>query len=219
LAKSVTAEFGVQQQIALQNRPEIRRSIQQIKQAAIEQGVAKNQLLPALGLTLSMSNRGLAGDRQFFDAFDDQFNVANATYGIGLAYEMPIGNRAARANLTQSRLRITRLQSQLEATVADVTLEVRNASHLLSLSVQELELSIQEKVLAQRELDVIETRYDLLVDGDAVGLIYLDNLLQTQDRLAAAELRLVQAALRCKQAEFELQRATGLLLRETGDRL
>ncbi|HBJ36063.1 MAG TPA: hypothetical protein DDZ51_15215 [Planctomycetaceae bacterium] len=219
LSKSALAEVELQQQIALQNRPEIRRSIQQIKQASIEQGVAKNLLLPVLGMTLSMSNRGLAGDRQFFSAFDDQFNATNNTYGIGLAYEFPIGNRAARANLTQSKLRVARLQSQLEATVADVTLEVRNASHLLALATQELELSIQEKLLAHRELSVIETRYLLLVDGDAVGLIYLDNLLQTQDRLAAAELRLVNAALRCKQADFELQRATGLLLRETKDTL
>lgn len=219
LAKAVTAEVELQQQVALQNRPEIRRSIQQIKQAAIEQGVAKNQLLPILGLTLSMSNRGLAGNRRFGSAFDDQFDLANATYGVGLAYELPIGNRAARANLTQSRLRVARLQAQFEATVADVTLEVRNAAHLLALSIQELELSTQEKLLAQRELTVIETRYLLLVDGDAVGLIYLDNLLQTQDRLAGAELRLVQAGLQCKRAEFELQRATGLLLRETKDEL
>jgi outer membrane protein len=215
LAKSAVADLEMQQQIALQNRPEIRRSIEQIKQAAIEQGVAKNQLLPALGLSLSMSNRGLAGDRQFGRALEDQFNLTNSTYGVGLAYEMPIGNRAARANLSQAKLRIARLQSQLEATIADVTLQVRNASHLLALSIQELELSTQENLLAQRELHVIENRYLLLIDGDAVGLIYLDNLLLTQERLAAAELRLVEAALRCKRAEFELQRATGQLLRQS----
>ena len=128
---------------------------------------------------------------------------------------MPIGNRAAKANLMQARLRVARLQSQFETVLADINLEVRNAAHNLTLAIQELELSKNEMLLAKRELEIIETRYQLLIDGDNVGSLYLDNLLQTQERLAAAETRFITAATQCKQAEFELQRANGLLLRES----
>lgn len=215
LSEVAPAEPVVQQQLAVQFRPEVRRTLQEIKQASIEQGVAKNLLLPVLGMTMSMSNQGLQGNRQIFPALADQLTLNNASYGFGIAYEMPIGNRAAKANLMQAKLRIARLQSQFETVLADISLEVRNAAHNLTLAIQELEMSTNEMLLAKRELEIIETRYQLLIDGDNVGALYLDNLLQTQERLAGAELRFATAATRCKQAEFELQRANGLLLRES----
>lgn len=215
LADVATVEPISQLQIAVQYRPEVRRAIQEIKQTAIQQRVAKNQLLPALGLALSASNQGLQGDRRFFSAAGDQFDLGNASYGMGLNYEMPIGNRAAKANLQQANLRIARLQSQFETVLADIGLEVRNAAYNLALSDQETELSCNEMLLAKRELEIIETRYKLLIDGNSVGTLYLDNLLQTQERLAGAEIRFIDAAVRCRLAEFELQRANGLLLRES----
>lgn len=89
-----------------------------------------------------MSDQGLQGNRQIFTAFTDQFTLNNASYGLGLSYEMPIGNRAAKANLMQAKLRIARLQSQFETVLADMSLKVRNAAHNLTLAIQEFEMSI-----------------------------------------------------------------------------
>ena len=200
-------------QVALQNRPEIGRSLQLIKRSSIEQGVAKNQLLPALGLTMSLSNQGLRGNRAIGGAINDQFGFGDPTYGVGISYEFPIGNRAAKASLRQANMRIKRFQKEFETTVSNVALEVRNAAHTVALNGKQREATSRAYQLAKRELTVLENRTALLIDGDKVGPLYLDNLLQTQERLATSELAYVDAASSYALSQFEMQRATGTLLR------
>ncbi|MFN3190538.1 MAG: TolC family protein [Aureliella sp.] len=206
-------DLDMEVQVALQQRPEIRRALQLIKRTSIEQGVAKNQLLPLLGLSLSVSNQGLRGNRGLASAIDDQWNLGDPTYGIGLSYAFPVGNRAARANLRQADLRLRQFQKQFEQVLSDVALEVRNASNSIALSGQQRVATANALALADKELRILETRAELLLDGDEVGPLYLDNLLQTQDRLAAAELGYLSASTVYAQSHFELQRANGGLLR------
>ena len=200
-------------QLGLQNRPEVRRSIQLIKRSSLEQGVARNQLLPALGLSLSLSNTGLRGNRGLASAIDDQWNFGDPTYGIGISYALPVGNRAAKANLRQAELRIRQFQKELEQVASDVSLEIRNAAHSINLTGKQRQASANAMTLATRELDALQKRAELLLDGEQVGPLYLDNLLQTQERLAAAELEYLNASAGYARAHFELQRATGGLLR------
>lgn len=200
-------------QVGLKNRPEIGRSLQLIKRSSIEQGVAKNQLLPALGLTMSLSNQGLRGNRELAGAINDQFGFGDPTYGFGISYAFPIGNRAAKANLRQASLRVKRFQKEFETVVSDVALEVRNAAHNIALNGKQRAATAKAYQLAKRELEILEHRAALLIDGDQVGPLYLDDLLHTQDRLAVSELAYVGAASAYALAQFELQRATGTLLR------
>lgn len=200
-------------QVGLQNRPEVRRSIQLIKRSSLEQGIARNQLLPALGLSLSLSNTGLRGNRGLASAIDDQWNFGDPTYGIGISYALPVGNRAAKANLRQAELRIRQFQKELEQVASQVSLEVRNAAHSINLTGKQRQASANAMTLATRELDALQKRAALLLDGEEVGPLYLDNLLQTQDRLAAAELEYLNASAGYARAHFDLQRATGGLLR------
>lgn len=215
LTPAQPANADRQNSIAMQNRAEITRSLQEIRRASLEQGVAENQLLPALDLVLSMSNRGLAGDRDVVGAIDDQWDVNNLTYGVGLSYEMPIGNRAAKARYQQANFRLARFQAELERVIADVALDVRNTANELNLAIVELDLIRQEVTLIEQEWHTIQTRYELLIDGDAVGPLYLDNLLRSQERLADAQNRYLGGAATMQQVSFALQRANGLLLRET----
>lgn len=201
------------QQTAMQNRPEIRRALQSIKQAAIQQGVAENQILPALGLTLAMFNQGLQGNRQVIPALNDQFSFANASFGVGLSFERPIGNRAARASMLQARTQVQRLQAELETVIADVLLDVQNDSIAQKQAIDEMILAKQEVEFTKNELDILTTRYAALLDGDRVGALYLDNLLQLHDRLATAQGRLVNALVACRQSEFNLLQSTGVWLR------
>ncbi len=165
---------------SLQNRPEVRRALQLIQRTSIEEGVARNQLLPALALTMSVSNQGLAGNRAMSDSLSDQWNLGDPTYGVGLAYSFPVGNRSARANLRQVELRVRKFCKELEQTVGTVALEVRNASHSLNLAGQTRETTRNALNMADWELQTLENRTRLLVDGDQVGPLYLDNLLQSK---------------------------------------
>lgn len=209
---SRAVDMEMELQAGLQCRPEVRRSLKEIRRTSIEQGVARNQLLPLLGLTMSVSNKGLQGNNGLASAFNDQFNLGDPTYGVGVAYELPVGNRAAKANLRQAQIRLCRFQKQFETVVSDVALEIRNAAHNLNLAAQQREATKQALALAERELEVLKARAELLLDGDNVGPLYLDDLLTTQQRLAIAEQSFLDACAKHALAYFELQRATGVLL-------
>ena len=191
----------------------MRRSLQLIKRTAIEQGVAKNQLLPALGLSLTLSNTGLRGNRGLASALDDQWNFGDPTYGIGLEYALPFGNRAAKANLRQAELRVRQFQKEFELVLSDVALEIRNAVHNVTLTGKQRKTTSHALSLAKRELEILERRAELLIDGNEVGPLYLENVLQAQDRLATAELGYLNSSAGYALANFELQRANGGLLR------
>ena len=162
---------------------------------------------------MSVSNRGLRGNNGLGSAFDDQFNFGDPTYGVGVAYELPVGNRAAKANLRQAQVRLVRFQKEFETVVSNVALEIRNACHNIANATQQREATAQAMSLVDRELNVLKNRAELLLDGDNVGPLYLEDLLTTQDRLANAELAFLNASTTHALSYFELQRANGSLLR------
>ncbi len=200
-------------QLALQHRPEVLQAIQGIRRASVQHGIAKNQLLPLLGLTLSLSNRGTVGNRLLGSAISDQFSVGDPTYGIGLAYERPYRNQAAKASLQQTRLRLVQLQRQFEQTVADVVVDMRAALREVELSDQRRQLTEQTMQLTYRELVAQEQRMQLLLDGEQVGVLYLENLLQTQFRATSTSQQYLDATVGFFNAYFQLQRSNGTLIR------
>ena len=145
-------------------------------------------------------------------AINDQWSIGDPTF-IGLAYAFPVGNRAAKANWRQAELRVAQFQREFDKVVADVVLEVRNAGHNIEFTGNQREATRSVAVLANRELSLLQTRTELLVDGADVGTLYLENLFDTQDRLAAAELGFIQSSADYALTQFELQRSTGTLLR------
>ena len=212
LGPTPVVDVELETQTALQQRPEVKQALQQIKRTCIERGIAQNQLLPVLGLTLSLSNQGLQGNRGLASAFNDQWSFGDPTYGIGLSYSLPHGNRAAKANLRQRQLQIKKFQHELAAVTSDVVLDVRIASQRLALASAQRSATDDAAQQANQELNALQVRADLLLDGDNVGPLYLNDLLQTQERLATAELSFLTALTDYALALFELQRANGSLL-------
>ena len=213
IGPSRSVDMDLELQLGLQCRPEVRQSLHVIKRTSIEQGVARNQLLPLLGLTMSVSNKGLRGNNGLGSAFDDQFNFSNPTYGVGVAYALPVGNRAAKANLRQAQMRLVRFQKEFETVVSNVALEIRNACHSVANATQQRDATAQAMKLVERELHVLKSRAELLLDGDNVGPLYLEDLLATQERLATAESAFLNASTLHALSFFELQRANGSLMR------
>ncbi|MEM9940728.1 MAG: TolC family protein [Planctomycetota bacterium] len=208
IALSPDKEFD----LALQNRPEIKRALGDIRRNSIEKGVAKNQLLPILDMTMAVSNRGLRGNRGLGSAFADQFNFGDPTYSAGLVYERPVGNRAAKSQFRQADLRITRFQQQLEQTISQIALDLK----IVFLDLKEAN---ERLVLAKRVFDTANSDYQIRVDryllkvddkGDVTT--FLDNLFSSQDRLATAQREYIQAITDFSLINIRLQRARGTLL-------
>ena len=212
-------EIGLEQVIvtALENRPEIRETLQRSKIAAIQRDISVNDLMPELSLLLGTYVSSLDGDSQLGSAWADQFSTKPG-YSVGVEFELPIGNRAARSRLTQRKLQLNKIKSEVDETMQNVIAESQIALRRVSSARETLVAATEAIVAAQLDLEQNKGRWEAfaLVEGDiAEGqtpTTILDQLLDSQERLSAAELVFAQAELELKTSETALQRTMGTLL-------
>ena len=114
---------------SMQNRPEVHAAIKQVRAGATRLGIAQHELLPALNLVTEAFVSGLRGDSEFGQAFVDQFSAGGPSYSLGLNYELPVGNRLAKARLCRRQVELRQLERQysqaLEAIQVEVDIAVR----------------------------------------------------------------------------------------------
>lgn len=198
--------------LAVQNRPEVDRAMKEIRAASIRAGVAERDLLPALNLVMAGYVSGLEGNRQIGSAFGDQFSLGGPSFTVGLEYEMPYCNRAARARQERQLLEVRRFSHQLQVTVAGLLSDVEKSLREVHTAWTEVHARYHAMVAAEKEIDQLTERWRLLPgDGGEAGFV-LENLLSAQVRLGGEEYGLVFALVNSNLAQSNLQRATGTLL-------
>lgn len=197
---------------AMRNRPEVSQSIKQIKAAGIRQNMTRHELMPVLNLVTETYVAGLDGDHNIGGAWRNQFNQGEPGYSIGLQFEVPIHNRAARARHTRRRHELRQLQNQYETTLESISLEVQVAVREISTSQREL-FAKEDAMLARKEqLEYLQERWERLPGEDVSASLALENLLSAQERLAASEFDYLQSQMTYNLSLMNLKRATGTLL-------
>ena len=81
------------------------------------------------------------------------------------------------------------------------------------MTVRQHDATLNSMRLSETELLALKNRADLLIDGDQVATLYLDNLFQTQDRLATRENEFLNVTTRYAIETLNRQRALGLFFR------
>jgi outer membrane protein TolC len=197
---------------ALESRPDITQAIKQIRIASVRSGVAKNELLPALNFILGSYVSGLAGGGNIGTSWVDQFTMGRPTYSTGMTFEMPIGNRAARARMQQRQIEMRQATNQFESVVANARAEVEIAVREVTTTYREAVAKYHAMQADVAEIAYLTDRWRSLPGDQQVAGVVLDNLLSAQDRLADAELGLATALVNYNVALANVQRATGTLL-------
>jgi outer membrane protein len=198
--------------VALQHRPEINQARTELKAAAIRQDVAKNELRPVLNLILTTYVSGLEGDVNIGRAMADQFSLGRPTYSTGAVFEMPLGNRAARAKFDRRKLEIVQLTSQLVAVTLTVRLEVEKAVREVKTAYRETLCQAHAIMGNLSEIEYLTARWEASLDEQRSSAVLLDDLLNAHDRLTRSE-GLYAAALMSYNSGFaNLNRATGTLV-------
>src|SRR5262249_15440513 len=102
-------------QIALENRPELKQAQLSLQNAAIDVDFTKNQILPVLDVTATYAQNGLGGVQRLRsslggntivgivpgglgDAFGQLFSYGYNTYAFGFNLQIPLSNKAPRAD-------------------------------------------------------------------------------------------------------------------------
>jgi len=199
-------------QTAIQSRPEVAAAIRQVKAGSTRLGVAEHELLPALNLVTQGYLNGLRGESDFGGSFADQFSDGAPSYSIGIQYELPVGNRLARARLCRRKHELAQLEDEYARALEAVQTEVDIAVRELNTSYQEIGAKSRALAAAEAEANTIEQRWLRMVDGNGSAGLNLESLIAAQERVTESEREYVSSVLTYNLAMVNLKRSNGTLL-------
>jgi outer membrane protein TolC len=192
---------------ALSNRFELGEQQLRIDSAHTATLVGKNNLLPQLNAVGSVDFEGLSAreDR----AIGEQANGSNFSYAFGLEFEIPIGNREARAIYQRSLLQQAQAQEQYRAAMGTVTFDCDTAVRAVQTSWDELAANRRAVFSAQDTLHGMEQRESA---GEPLTPEFVELKLDYQDQLASSRRDEATAVSDYNKAIAGVEQAKGTLL-------
>jgi outer membrane protein TolC len=214
---------------ALALRAELEAAEALVERRAVETRFARDRVRPDLDLVLSYDRFGLAGSRnpdggslgglptdvppQLAGGWDDSVEqLVDGDFDdarVGLVFEVPIGNRAARAAALIAENSEWQAAAELARQRKAVRAEVLDATASLESAEGRIEAARAARQAAEVQLAAERDRF-------AVGLSTNFLVLTRQNELSGALLDEIEALTDYRTARTELGRATGSLLRERG---
>lgn len=137
-------------------RPDLRQARVDLERARLDWEVARRNLMPRLDLAATGTSLGTR--RQVPDTMDPVFSFLSAGYSLGLALEIPLGNREFRGAERRTRadyfLALQVLRDREHAVAAEVRDAVRNVNFLA----ERVKTTIQAREVAERQLEAEQRR-------------------------------------------------------------
>ena len=198
---------------ALQNRPEIAQAIRRMRSTAVRLDMAKSELLPQLDLVISTYVAGLEGRSNIGPAYGNQFTEGEPGYSVGLFFEVPLGNRAARTRHERRLLQVRKALHEFNSTVEASMTEVEIAVRQTETAYQEILSKFQSMNAAETETDYLDARWRTIPGADRSATLLLEDLLDAQERVAVEEAGFVTAQVKYVLALANLKRVMGTLLK------
>ncbi len=202
---------------ALIARPEIAATNEALANDETGIRLAHNALKPDLSLTGFYQTNGIGGNQYDLNtgrlisqgglgtSFSQMFGFGFPGYGGTLTLNLPLRNRAAKANLGAALVARRHDLYTSQVTKEEIVRQVKDAVHLLEEAKLTLAAGTQSLELAQKSLTADQRKYEL---GAETNFFVLDS----QTKLAQSELSLLQTQINYQIARATVGRATGSLL-------
>jgi outer membrane protein TolC len=202
---------------ALSQRPELEAVKIALQNDKTSIQLAHNQLRPNLSLTGFYQSSGLGGNQYdlvtgklvspggFGSSMDQTFGFGYPGYGGALTLNLSIRNRSGQARLGNALVSRTHDAYNARQIQEQITQEVSDAVHQLEEARQALEAGNISFDLAQKSLASDQRKFEL---GAETNFFVLDS----QTKLAAAELTLLQTQVNYQVAVAAVGHATASLL-------
>jgi outer membrane protein len=203
--------------LALSQRPELEAIKFALENDKTSIQFAHNQLRPNLSLTGFYQSSGLGGNEYnlttgqliapggFGSSMSQAFGFGFPGYGGALTLNLPIRNRGGQARLGNALVARTHDAYNARQIQEQITQEASDAVHQLEEAKQALEASNISFELAQKSLASDQRKFEL---GAETNFFVLDS----QTKLAAAELTLLQTQVNYQVALATVGHATASLL-------
>jgi outer membrane protein TolC len=189
---------------AWMHRLDLQIAARDVKRQKRKLVVAKNNVLPALDLSLSggvaTTQRKHHNAYEALDPPEESFNIR-----AGLTFKFPLYFRTERAQAAQARYSLRASELSLEKRRSDAILEIRRAIRSI--------ISARERVVVNQQL--VQTSAKQLNqerESNKDGLSTARNLLDAQQRLADAQLSLQQSLIDYRESIVAFHGSTGVLL-------
>ncbi len=213
VAVPISSDFSRSVQASLAFRPEIKQAERHLKAAGLREGMARNEKLPTLNAVGEIGMSSLQGAGDYSAAYNDQFDDQEPTWGFGIVASVPLERRAAKAVHLRTQLELRQKADQLRSALDTVLLEVQIAHREVVTAWPDVVSKWEAAVAADQELAVLLDRRKVDVDGaDASTSLYLENLIDAQQRGALAREDFLRALVVYNSALTNLERAKGTLL-------
>ena len=202
---------------ALIARPEIAVANEALANDETSIRLAHNALKPDLSLTGFYQTNGLGGNQYDLNtgqlisqgglgtSFNQMFGFGFPGYGGTLTLNLPIRNRAAKANLGTALVARRHDLYTSQITKEEIVRQVKDSVHLLEEAKLTLAAGTESLELARKSLAADQRKYEL---GAETNFFVLDS----QTKLAQSELNLLQTQINYQIARATVDRATGSLL-------
>jgi len=195
---------------ALERSSQLAQAKLAIQAAGINVRVAENSLLPSLGVNASATWMGL--DKSFTASNDQMLNSKYLSYNIGLLFEYPLGNRAAKASLR--RAKFERLQAMTN--LRNIAVQIARA---VKERIRETHRAQSELVAAKAAVKANDTQLRAIVIKREKGRKtpeFLNLELQAIEALGVSKRDVEQAIVDYNTALVQLSQVTGTVLRQYG---
>jgi outer membrane protein TolC len=201
---------------ALKNRPEIEQSLHQLESALLRHYRTKNELLPELDLFAQTYVKGLEGDYDHSEAWNESWDEGDPSYSVGLRLSFPLMNNAAKAREMRKRLEVKQLTSQLDTTVTNILLEAQITYREMIKYNMAMKRRYAVVQSTNQEIDSLISRIDYLISKNEEYGSILYRLLDALERLNIAEMEFSTSELTYNLSLVQLKSAKGTLIDESG---
>ena len=200
---------------ALENRPEMGQSRLDLENNRIDVTYKENQLYPTIDLVASFGLNGISGNvvptktSRFGGGYGRSVDRALSgdaySYDVGVMFEYPIGNRAAKSSLTASKLEVKKTLIEIKNLEQQITLEVKEAVRESQTNIKRVKVTRVSKKLAEEKLSAEEKKFE-------VGLSTSFKVLEFQKDLAEEQSKEINAIIDYTKSIVDLYRVAGITL-------
>lgn len=190
-------------QKALENRYEYKSAKLDIDNRELSVRLTRNQLLPDLSLTSSVSTNGFGS--VYGTDLSELGSGHFASYSVGVILTVPLGNRAAQASYLKAKLTADQARTSLKNLELQITQQVREAVRRVEADAKRVEANRAARVLAEEQLRVEQRRLE-------AGVTTTFNVLSFQRDLAAAQANEIRAVTDYNKSLANLEKVRGTVL-------
>lgn len=188
--------------------PAVQEAKVRVQIAEINVQVAENQKMPRLDLVGSVRGQGLA--KGISDAQEQLEEGQFVTYGVGLTFEYPLGNRERDAEFMRRRLERRKAVSVLHSAADQVAAQVKEKARKVRTTMEQTIVQKDAAQAAQIQLKALEESEPI---REKLTPEFLLVKLQAQDTYAQTRRAEANALAEFNISQVELARVTGTVLR------